>query len=193
MVEEKKKDSEDLDLCLDTVYLICPISLPWKSKDGAVFGMSMPCITAIVTLTYPASGLQGLFRIPCTRRNRWFPEISSGILDFPGRWNYLWPICQFFTVCLRGAENGRFWHLSASADTCSADQEKLHMLIWRDCFAAIYYHSFEWVRVRSKTGLLAPETNLKAVLLPAVALAAQICRLVSEIMLIGIIMHEMRF
>lgn len=24
-----------------------------------------------------------------------------GILDFPRRWNYLWPICQFFTVCLR--------------------------------------------------------------------------------------------
>lgn len=23
-----------------------------------------------------------------------------GILDFPGRWNYLCPICQFFTVCL---------------------------------------------------------------------------------------------
>lgn len=29
------------------------------------------------------------------------PRDIPGILDFPRRWNYLWPICQFFTVCLQ--------------------------------------------------------------------------------------------
>lgn len=33
---------------------------------------------------------------------RMIPRDIPGILDFPGRWNYLWPICQFFPVCLRG-------------------------------------------------------------------------------------------
>lgn len=31
------------------------------------------------------------------------PRDILGILDFPSRWNYLWPICQFFPVCLQGA------------------------------------------------------------------------------------------
>ena len=31
------------------------------------------------------------------------PRDIPGILDFPGRWNYWRPICQFFPVCLRGA------------------------------------------------------------------------------------------
>lgn len=34
---------------------------------------------------------------------RMIPRDILGILDFPGRWNYLWPICQFFPVCLQGA------------------------------------------------------------------------------------------
>ncbi len=69
---------------------------------------------------------------------RMIPRDIPGILDFPGRWNYLWPICQFFPVCLQAARKERFWHPSAKADTCSADQQKLHIQIWRDCFMAIY-------------------------------------------------------
>lgn len=34
---------------------------------------------------------------------RMIPRDILGILDFPARWNYLWPICQFFPVCLQGA------------------------------------------------------------------------------------------
>lgn len=73
-----ERGSEDLDHCLDTVYLICSISPLWKSKEQAVFRMSMLCIIAIVTHTYPALGLQDLFRLPCTQWNGWFPEISWG-------------------------------------------------------------------------------------------------------------------
>lgn len=40
---------------------------------------------------------------------RMIPRDIPGILDFPGRWNYLWPICQLFLPRLiaRGKE-GRF-------------------------------------------------------------------------------------
>lgn len=100
-----EKGSEDLDHCLDTVYLICSISPLWKSKEQTVFRMSMLCITAIVMLTYPASGLWGLLRIRCTRMKRMIPWDIPGILDFPGRWDYFWPICQFFSVCLQVARN----------------------------------------------------------------------------------------
>ena len=40
--------------------------------------MSVLCIIAIIMLAYPASGLWGLLRIPCTCWNGWFPEIFSG-------------------------------------------------------------------------------------------------------------------
>lgn len=37
---------------------------------------------------------------PALVAKQMIPRDIPGILDFPRRRNYLWPICQFFTVCL---------------------------------------------------------------------------------------------
>lgn len=76
------------------------------------FRMSMLCIIAFIKLTYPASGVWGLFKILCTPWNGWFPEISRDIGFTQLMKQFVTNMSFFSGLFARGIE-GRLWHLSA--------------------------------------------------------------------------------
>lgn len=58
---------------------------------------------------------------PMHTLKRMIPSDILGILDFPGRWNYLWPICQVvFAVCSKDGRN-------AASDTAQPEQTHVRL------------------------------------------------------------------
>lgn len=122
---------------------------------------------------------------------RMIPRDIPGILDFPGRWSYLWRICQFFPVCLQGPRK-------AGSDTSQPKQA--HVLLTSKSFASRYGETAQWqfINILSRwhgqlKTWLTFGANISVALLPAIKFAAKIHPSILNIMQIVINMHEIRF
>lgn len=128
---------------------------------------------------------------PMRMVKRMIPRDILGILDFPGRWNYLWPICQFFPICLQGARE-------AGSDISQPKQT--HVLLTSKSFTSRYGEIGLWQFInilsrwqgQPKTWLTFG-ADLSMTLLHAIRFAAKTHYSIWDIMLIVINMHEIQF
>lgn len=128
---------------------------------------------------------------PMHTEKRMIPRDIMGILDFPGRWNYLWPICHFFPVCLQRGQGGQvLTSLSLSGHVFCWPAKASHLdgeiALWQFINILLRWQGQlkTWLTFRA---------DLSKALLPAIRFAAKSHYSILDIMLIGINMHDIQF